>query len=126
MEKMTRAERALQRLLTESTKALAGRDYAKLEETLSRAALEARSLRLLGPRGADEIPVNAAEAPARVRVAGFGPSVATIVSGALVAPGYVMVEWANGGRQSVPEYLLDDVDDDAPTGAGDSVEAYRG
>lgn len=115
----TKAEDALMTLLQDAREALLDREYVRLEARLTAALLDARSLRLLGPEGARGIPVNESR-PVRVR--GYGPSLGTIRHDLPAVPGYVMVEWANGACQAVPEVDVAD----APLGAGDAVEAYRG
>jgi hypothetical protein len=55
---MTKAEQKLDADLRGARRALSDRQYHALERLLSQAALDARSLALLGPEGAAGIPVS--------------------------------------------------------------------
>lgn len=130
----TLAERKLRDLLTESLAALRARDYESLEGLLTSAALDARSLRLLGPEGSQGIPVDHATVGSLtldeiVEVDVLGQRHYMLTAEGLDALG--RPDLAMQQRAAARARLSLDVDralrdDDSPAGAGHSVEADRG
>lgn len=140
----TLAERKLRDVLTESLSALRDRDYESLEGLLTSAALDARSLRLLGPEGSQGIPVDSyPQAPADARplfeivaerVAlgrhpdGFSYGDPVVETRPCPACGAALrpedTHWSLW-PEPMGGYVCPAVDD-APAGAGHSVEADRG
>lgn len=100
MGTLTNAERSIAAGLEGALALLRARDYSSLEVTLSNLALDARSLALLGPEGADGIPVSHEQAPVDDR------------------PLDEIVAEAINGRTALGY--------DSPAGAGHEVEADRG
>jgi hypothetical protein len=107
---MTKAEQKLDADLRGARRALSDRQYHALERLLSQAALDARSLALLGPEGAAGIPVSHDDTRpcpacgAQLRSDDTHWSLFPEPMGGYVCPRV----------------------DDSPAGAGDSVEADRG
>lgn len=103
----TAAERKLDADLAGAQILLRDREYEKLAAALGRAALDARSLALLGPEGARGIPVDYQSSPNAPMIARRGMSYA-----------------ADTGRSTkgTPAAKLSD----SPAGAGHAVEAERG
>jgi hypothetical protein len=137
--RQTDAERKLEQDLTVAGVLLDSREYVKLEALLSKLALDARSLALLGPEGAQAIPVSHSAAEAwgrslsksvtnRVRVS--GPTGITREGVTLSTPNglrqSVGVYWTDGTHEEIEKRFVTWLEDDAPVGAGDSVEADRG
>lgn len=125
---MTRSEDLLAAKVRRALEALAERRYERLEALLMQAALDARALRLLGPEGADGIPVS------HVDDVTVGRRPGDLVQEVGINGRTYYVLTANGldklGRPDLAEKqraaAAKALGYDSPAGAGDAVEADRG